>query len=264
MSEAVGIFDSGLGGLFAVRELFRRRARTDVIYYADEAYLPYGEKPPDLLLARARAITRGLRARGASTLLAACGTLSSVAVPRLREECPLPLYGITEPLAQKTAQAVTAGGEILLLATDATVRAGLFSKQISVLATHAPLHTQACPTFVPLVEGWRARREEEILRALREALAPYLALPIAAVALGCTHFSPLGPYISRLFPAATVVDGARESAAAFAAALSPQLAPGEGRLRILTSGDPRSLAHRIDPHLFASLPPYTIEKTDFL
>ena len=243
----IGVFDSGLGGLFAVRALRRRLPNADILYYADEAYLPYGEKPPALLLARARAITAGLRSLGARALFAACGTLGAVALPHLTNECSLPLYGIIEPLAKKTAREAKSGGEILLLATEATLRSGVLAAKIAALATHAPLHTLPCPAFVRLVEGWREAKEREILRCVEEALTPYLHKEIGVVALGCTHFSPLAPYISRLCPRATVVDGAREGAAAVAAA-PPRLATGKGALRILTSGDPAAFRLRAEPH----------------
>ena len=255
----IGIFDSGLGGLFALSALRRRLPRADILYYADEAHLPYGEKSPDFLLARARAITAGLRALGARVLFAACGTLGATALPTLKNECPLPLYGIIEPLAHKAAQKARQGGEILLLATEATIRSGILAAKIAAFATHAPLHTLPCPTFVPLVEGWRGAREEDVLACIEKALSPYLHAEVGVVALGCTHFSPLAPYISRLFPAAAVVDGAREGAAALSAAIPSRLAAGEGRLRILTSGDPAVFRRRAEPHFSPSLLPSTVE-----
>ncbi len=214
----IGIFDSGLGGLFAADELRRRLPQADILYYADEAHLPYGEKSESFLLARGRAIAEGLSSLGARDLFAACGTLGSVALPTLQREYPL--HGILDPLSRKTARAAR-GGAILLLATEATVRAGLLSAKIASFATHAPIYTQPCPSFVPLVEGWRRVGEEDVFACLRRSLAPYLRLPIAAIALGCTHFSPLAPYLARLFPAASIVDGAREGARAVAASLWP-------------------------------------------
>ena len=256
----IGIFDSGIGGLFAVCALRRRLPQADILYYADEAHLPYGEKSPEFLLARGRAIAEGLRSLGADALFAACGTLSSVALPTLQKE--FSLRGILDPLAQAAARAAHRGA-ILVLATEATVRAGLLRAKIAALATHAPLYMRACPSFVSLVEGWQTANEEDIFSCLKKTLAPYLPLPIAAIALGCTHFSPLSPYLARLFPGARIVDGAREGARAVADSILPRLATGEGRIQILTSGDPRQLADRLDPTLFPHLSLSHISHADF-
>ena len=137
----IGIFDSGVGGLYALHEARRHMPQADFIYFADEANLPYGDKDPQAILRLSRLAVRRLRDAGATAILAACGTVGSVALADLQKEFPsLPISGILDPLAGATALAHRLrGGGILLLGTRATVKAGVLEAKIRHLATHAPL-----------------------------------------------------------------------------------------------------------------------------
>ena len=146
----IGIFDSGVGGLYALREARRRMPQADFVYFADEANLPYGDKDEKTILRLSRGAVERLRDAGATAILAACGTVGSVALPALQKAFPdLPISGILDPLARAVKEAHRLrGGGILLLGTRATVRAGGLEQKIRAFTTHAPLFALPCPGYV--------------------------------------------------------------------------------------------------------------------
>ncbi len=235
----IGVFDSGVGGLYALRELRRHLPEADFAYFGDTRNLPYGEKTSDELLLLSRRSLDFLTSLGADCVLAACGTASSVALPHLAPRSPVPLYGILDALAEEVGRAYVArGGEIAVLGTTATVRAGALTEKIRRFTTHAPLHTLACPAFVPMAEtGYADREHPNALRQAADALAPLAHLDVRVVALGCTHFSCLQGLISALLPRALCVDGATVGAAALARRLTPAQLHGRGECLLFTSGD---------------------------
>lgn len=232
----IGVFDSGVGGLCALRELRARLPEADLLYFGDTRNLPYGGREPWEILALGRRAMHLLSSRGAGAILSACGTVSSVALPALRRETALPLYGILEPLVAATRRACPRGGTVVLLATEATMKAGRLSAMLAEVpgATVIPL---ACPSFVEMAEAgvWDTA-------AIAEILSPLAGLCPQAVVLGCTHFSRLAAEIAHLFPGAAIIDGAREAARATAAALPPGETRGGGRCEIFTSGNPAAFA----------------------
>lgn len=252
----IGVFDSGVGGLYALRELRRRLPEADFVYFGDTRNLPYGEKSEAALLSLTKNALAWLTAQGADCVLAACGTASSVALPHLVPHSPVPLYGILDALAEEVGRVHTArGGEIAVLGTSATVRAGALAEKIRRFTTHAPLHTLACPAFVPMAEaGCPTADCETALHRAAEVLAPLLPFDVRVVALGCTHFSCLRGLISALLPRAVCVDGATAGAAALARCLAPVKARGRGDCLLYTSGDTGSFARAARAILGEELP----------
>lgn len=241
----IGIFDSGVGGLYALREAKRRMPQADFVYFADEANLPYGDKDRKTILRLARGAVERLRAAGATAILAACGTVGSVALADLQKEFHgLPIHGILDPLARATAEAQSLrGGGILLLGTRATVNAGVLEAKIRRFTTHAPLFSLACPGFVPLAEAGICDPENGQDRAAVAAILHAAAnFPTQVVALGCTHFSCLAPVIRAVLPHAAVIDGAKEGAVAWVRALPEEAKQGDGTVTYLSSANPAALA----------------------
>jgi glutamate racemase len=224
----IGVFDSGVGGLYALRALRACLPEADLLYFGDVRNLPYGSREPWELLALGRHAIHLLQSHGARAVLSACGTISSVALPVLQRRPPLPLYGILEATAAASARC--GGQRILLLATKATVRAGRLA---ALLAEHcpAPVTTLACPALVEMAETgvWQAA-------IARTVFSPVQDIRPDTVILGCTHFSRFAREIGDCFPHATVIDGAREAACAMAAALPPPLQQGTGQCTVLSSG----------------------------
>ena len=236
----IALYDSGLGGLSVVREVFARLPGEAVTYFGDTARVPYGPRPAAEILAFNREILDLLVGAGAKLVVIACNTSSALALPALRADCPVPLIGLIDAGAE-AAVAAARGGEIGVLATEATVRSGAYGRAVAALAPGARVRELACPTLVPLVESgaWTGEGARAIVAA---ALAPFVEAPPAALVLGCTHYPHLAPLIQALLPGVALVDPAAGVVARAAAILSAQglRAPADARPthRFLVSGDP--------------------------
>ncbi|MBE3577831.1 MAG: glutamate racemase [Limnochordales bacterium] len=220
--EWIGMFDSGVGGLSVARELFRRLPGYPLIYLADSAHVPYGDRSPEELLVLGDAIVRYLRAAGARQIVFACNTSSAVSLPILRERyADTPMIGMIDPGAQ-AAVAATRNGRIGLLATQATVKSGAYEKAILRYNPEAVVISQAAPALVPLVEAGRLHDKETRL-ALEGYLEPLLDAGIDTLVLGCTHYPFLLPLIRRIIsPDIEIVDPAVAVIRALQESLSPQ------------------------------------------
>ena len=129
---AIGIFDSGMGGLTVARQVIERLHGERIVYLGDTARLPYGTKSPETVVRYARACSQVLLKRGIKLLVVACNTASACALPALRETTELPVLGVVEPGA-RAAVAATTGGRIGIVGTDGTIRSGAYHRAISDL-----------------------------------------------------------------------------------------------------------------------------------
>jgi glutamate racemase len=214
--SAIGIFDSGMGGLTVMRALKARLPRESFVYLGDTARLPYGTKSADTVTRYAVQASRALMAHDIKLLVVACNTASAAAVPTLMEMlAPLPVVGVIEPGAQ-AAVAATPQGPIAVIATEGTVKGGAYVRAIQTLAPQMPVVQQACPLFVALAEeGLRDGVITEL--AAHRYLDPLLAtMPRPrGLVLGCTHFPVLKAAIARVAgPDVTLIDSAETTAAA--------------------------------------------------
>src|SRR5581483_2637321 len=150
-TRPIGVFDSGVGGLSVLREIRRLLPGEDLLYVADTAYLPYGEKPPELLRRRATAIAEFLLAQDAKAVVVACNTASSAALASLRGQFALPIVGM-EP-ALKPAAARTRSGAVGVLATAGTLAGEKFARLLDRFGRGARVHVQPCPGWVERVEA---------------------------------------------------------------------------------------------------------------
>lgn len=253
----IGVFDSGVGGLCALRAARAALPDCDFVYFADTRNLPYGERSACEILLLARRAVDLLSRMGADAILAACGTVSTVALPTLRREFPIPLFGVVRPAARAAARAAAQnGGDLALLGTAATIRTGVFAREIHAFRPHAPIHSLPCPLFVHLAERGATTPADPMARlTANRILAPLAGLPVRTVVLGCTHFSCLAPLLSDFFPHAVLVDAAAEGAEAMAAALPQAVRRGRGTCRFLTSGDAAAFAAAATPILGEEIAP---------
>jgi glutamate racemase len=212
----IGVFDSGMGGLTVMRALVERLPGEQFIYLGDTARLPYGTKSAETVRRYALQAAHALTARGVKLVVIACNT-ASVGLPYLKEAlAPLPVIGVIEPGAQ-AALAAAPNGPIAVIATEGTVKGGVYVGAIHDLST-APVAQQACPLFVPmaeegLVDGPIA---EAVARRYLEPLMARLPKPKVLV-LGCTHYPVLKNVIARVVgPQVQLVDSAAITAAAVA------------------------------------------------
>ncbi|HEY5132797.1 MAG TPA: glutamate racemase [Candidatus Krumholzibacteriaceae bacterium] len=210
--KAIGVFDSGIGGLTVVHELMMRLPNEDVVYLGDTARLPYGTKSPETVLRFLRENLAFLKRKSVKMIVVACNTASSVALPKLLEEENLPLVGVLLPGARAAARA-TRTKRVGIIGTTATIRSGAYEDALYELDPAIKIWTRACPLFVPLVEeGWH---EDEITRLTAQRyLDPMADFDADTLVLGCTHYPVIKEVISRVVGGKVgLVDSAHETAA---------------------------------------------------
>ena len=240
MSEqTIGVFDSGLGGLTAVRELIKILPGEDIVYFGDTARVPYGTRSRDTIRKFAMQDLRFLLDKNPKAVLVACGTISSVALSDLRAMTEIPVIGVVEPTARAACNA-TRNGKIGILGTSATVKSQSYQTAIGAIAPSIQLTAQACPLFVPLVEnGYLDHPITEL--AVKEYIAPLQEAGVDTVILGCTHYPLLKPVLGRILgDHVTLIDSGKEAALALAAALKAQnqlSSAAEGQRRYYVSDE---------------------------
>lgn len=200
-TRPIGVFDSGLGGLTAVRELRQLLPSENIIYFGDTARVPYGGRSAEILLKYARQDVRFLRSHDIKAILVACGTVSTTALPQLRQESDIPILGVVEPACRRAA-AVTRNRRVGLIATAASVRSGAYQRSLRQLDPDIAVTAKACPLFVPLVENGRFRRGDVVIETVaREYLEPLRREGLDTLILGCTHYpllkSMIGEFMGR-------------------------------------------------------------------
>ncbi len=202
-SRPVGFFDSGLGGVSVLGEAVRLLPCERFIYFGDTAHIPYGDKPPQQVLAYTHAAVDKLVALGCKAIVIACNTATSVAAGVLRQELSMPIIGM-EP-ALKPAELLPGEGHVLVLATRVTLSLPKFHQLMRSYGQHAvPV---PCPGLMELVEAG-VMDGPEVDALLQKLLRPYAGLRIKAVVLGCTHYPFLRRPIARYFgPGVALVDG---------------------------------------------------------
>ena len=244
----IGVFDSGFGGLTVLRELLPLVAGSHCVYLGDTARLPYGSKSRETIARYALSSARFLQQRGAELLVVACNTATALALEELRAGLTIPVVGVIEPgveAASVACREVGTAGEVLVLATQATIESHAYARACAALGLRAI--EKACPLLVPLVEeGWigeetpgelasasdaaRAAVTSQVLRIyLGEALRD--APESRALLLGCTHYPLLRAAIERtlaeLGRPLRVIDSAQATARAVARILLEKgVAPG--------------------------------------
>ncbi len=188
----VGVFDSGVGGLSVLREIRLSLPHEDLIYVADSAHAPYGDKSKEFILDRSTAIAEFFLSRNVKAIVVACNTATAAAVKELRGKYHLPMVAM-EP-AVKPASEQTQTGVIGVLATSRTIHSNNFQILFSRFADKVKIIPQACPGLVELVEqGYLSG--PEIRKLLRQYVLPLVEQSADILVLGCTHYPFLAPVI---------------------------------------------------------------------
>ena len=182
----IGVFDSGLGGLWILKYLEEELPSYNFIYYADQAHLPYGSKTPDEITKFSSDIVDFLLYKDCEIIVIACNTATSASIKTLREKYDIPFVGI-EP-AIKPASELSKTKHIGVLATKVTAEGQKLQDSIEQYAQDVEVHTVIGYGLVELVEEGKADSDEaEML--LREYLEPLLNKNIDQLVLGCTHYA---------------------------------------------------------------------------
>lgn len=204
-SLPIGMFDSRLGGLSVVREVRALLPGEDLLYFADQAFCPYGGREAEEILQRSMAVTGALVERGAKLVVVACNTATSVALGALRAGFPgVPIVGMVP--AVKPAVAATGNGKIGVLATARTVGGGSLADLIRAHGGGAEVRVMAAPGLVELVEAGRTRGPA-VAAALDPLLAPLRVWGADTLVLGCTHYPFLHEAIQAVVgPGVAIID----------------------------------------------------------
>ena len=243
-NRPIGVFDSGLGGLTVVRELTALLPHERIVYFGDTGRVPYGSRSPAMIERFAAQDCRLLLAQGVKYIIAACGTVSSVAADVL-DTLPVPAMGVVQPTA-KAALHATKTGRIGVLGTSLTVRSGSFERAIRQEMPSAQVFSQACPILVTLVEsGWIEADNAATIAVVQRYLEPMIAQQVDTLILGCTHFPLLAPIISNVMgPGVTLINSGAVTAASCVNALESHALLAEpfvdGGCRFFVSDRPHS------------------------
>lgn len=213
--NAIGVFDSGLGGLTAVKELNRILPNENIIYFGDTARIPYGTRSRETVLRYAREDVAFLRRHPVKMIIAACGTVSSVLGTNSPVE-DIPFTGVLFPAAE-TACAVTKTGRIGVIGTPATIRSGSYEHAMHTINSDVSVTAMACPLFVHLVEYGYTDRNNKITRlAAEEYLEPIRNAQVDTLILGCTHYPIIRDIIADIMGDDVKLISPGEEAAKFA------------------------------------------------
>ncbi len=208
-NRPIGVFDSGLGGLSALRVLHQLMPNEDVIYFGDTARVPYGNRSRDILKKFAQSDIALLKRYDIKYVLIACGTVSSV-VDINQLETDIPIRGVIEPAVIAAVKA-TKNKKVGVIATAATINSASYKVELKKYSAEAI--EAACPLFVPLVEAGFVQTDNEVTRLVAEQyLKPLLQREIDTLILGCTHYPLLAPILSKITKGVTLIDSGAEAA----------------------------------------------------
>ena len=211
VDQAIGVFDSGVGGLTVLHALSKQMPRENLIYLGDTARVPYGPKSGETITGYAIETADFFVERGAKVIVVACNTTTALALDLLRARYTVPVIGVVEPGARAALKA-TRNQRIGVIGTEATVGSGAYAQHLRAVAPDVEIFTRACPLFVPLAEeGWTAN--DVARRTVSTYLASLKKSGIDTLILGCTHYPLLAKAIGDFMgPGVRLVDSAEETA----------------------------------------------------
>ncbi|MCH5211214.1 MAG: glutamate racemase [Oscillospiraceae bacterium] len=193
-NKSIGVFDSGLGGLTAVKQIMQELPNENIIYFGDTGRVPYGTRSRDTILKYTRGDIRFLRTFDVKVIVIACGTASSAALPMIKDEFDVPIVGVIDAAVYAAVRA-TKNKKIGVIGTSGTIKSGEYEKQINEYDSGMQVFSKACPMFVPLVEN--GYFDAEVTRLIvEEYLEGIRAEGVDTLILGCTHYPLLEKVIS--------------------------------------------------------------------
>ena len=226
----IGVFDSGVGGLSAIKELKRLSPSVDICFLADKEHAPYGTKTEDELTELVYSDIKRLMISGADTVLMACCSASTVF-----QNLPISMREIAYPIihpAAKRAAEVTTDGRIGVIATERTVASHAFSRELSEMNGVKDVIELSAQPLVSIIESGvtDARMTRRVRDEIYEIIKPIKKEGIDTLILGCTHFPHVLRTVSGMLPGVRLISPSREGALQILSKTSPQ---GRGELILI-------------------------------
>ncbi len=194
-NRSIGVFDSGLGGLTAVKQIRRLLPDESIVYFGDTGRVPYGTRSKETIIKYSKNDVNFLLSRDVKVIVIACGTVSSVAISALKAEYDIPIIGVVEATAE-AAIGASNNGRIGITGTPGTIKSGSYERFIKERADNIKTFARACPLYVPLVENGHFETKVAEL-VTEEYLAEIKADGVDTLILGCTHYPLLKNTIAR-------------------------------------------------------------------
>jgi len=209
--KAIGIFDSGVGGLTVTREIIRQLPYEDIVYFGDTARVPYGIKSRETVIRFSVENILFLLKQDIKLICVACNTASSVALPVMKSNFKVPIVGVIVPGAKEAVYA-TRNKRLGVIGTRGTIRSKTYENEIRQLDPRVKVTAVACPLFVPFAEeGWL--KGPVVAQVARTYLEPLKKAKVDTVILGCTHYPLLKPVIKKVMgDSVTLIDSAKQVA----------------------------------------------------
>ena len=239
----IGVFDSGVGGLTVLQEVYRQLPHESVLYFGDTARVPYGTRSAAEIIQFTRETLDWMVSQRVKMAIMACNTSSALALETVRGEYDLPILGVILPGARAAA---FQGQRIGVIATPATVESDAYLNAIQEANPHAQVWQVACPEFVPIIENNRIQ-EPSTLEIAKQYLQPLLDRSIDTLVYGCTHYPHLEPILRKFVPANVrsinpaihVVNAAAKELNLLGINSNTEAIPTQ----FIVSGDPQQFAH---------------------
>ena len=216
--SAIGVFDSGIGGLTVLQKIIETLPKENSVYLGDTARAPYGTKSVETVLRYSFENTEFLVQKDVKAVVVACNTSTAIALAKLRDTLSIPVIGVIEPGVRRAIKS-TKNKKVGVIGTEATVQSGAYTRALKEADTGIEVYSRACPLFVPLVEeGWTDNDVVEM--TVKAYMGSLKQSGIDTLILGCTHY-PLLKKVIRKFMGSGVrlVDSAEETAQEVEAAL---------------------------------------------
>ncbi len=242
-NRVIGVFDSGLGGLTAVKWLQQFAPSEGIVFIGDTARVPYGNRTRETLTRFAIDDISYLLSRDVKIVVSACGTISSILPDDIIARMPVPFLGVVHPTAAAAA-AATRNKKIGVIGTKTTIASGSFKRALNAIDPAILCVEKACPMLVPLVEAGYVDRGNPVTKMVAEGdLAPLQAAGVDTLILGCTHYPIIQELLGDIMgPEVTLIDSGRETARAALELLRRrgQLAEGAADYQLCTTDRPES------------------------
>lgn len=257
LQQAIGILDSGVGGLTVAREVIRQLPREKIIYFGDNARCPYGSRDLTEVKGFTKQIVHFLMQHPVKLIVVACNTATAAGLEEIREASPVPVIDVITPGA-RAAIKTTKNGRIGVIGTQGTIRSQSYAKALQLIHPGLYITSMACPEFVPLVENDWFYDRDRCIEVISRRLKPLTNEDLDCLILGCTHYPLLSPMIEEVMGSdVSLISSDDETAREVSAILSHRNELADENCdpihQFYTTGNPDTFKHIAEKWLFREI-----------